>query len=179
MLKDIAMTIKHCASCQRRKNPTHTTVRTIVDRVIARQGVSENLVTDQGSNFTSHLFKNAMKLLGINHSMSTPYHHQCDNWDENLQLITHAYNSSESSITQNSPFYLTYGRQPNSPFTTAIQAPVRQYRDEDDYIAQLTEDLQTAWRLNNKIIEDQKKRYDLRNHARASNAFPACSAKTL
>uniref|UniRef100_A0A1I7XQJ6 Piwi domain-containing protein n=1 Tax=Heterorhabditis bacteriophora TaxID=37862 RepID=A0A1I7XQJ6_HETBA len=78
-----------------------------------------------------------------------------------------------SAATQNSSFYVTYGRQPNSPFTNKVKVPMRIYQDEDDYITQLTENLKTAWNFNTTTISNaqarQKKHYDVRNHARASD----------
>ncbi|KHJ81197.1 integrase core domain protein [Oesophagostomum dentatum] len=53
----------------------NTTADVFVNRCIARFGVPEILVTDQGTNFMSDTFKRTFETLNITHKTSTPYHH--------------------------------------------------------------------------------------------------------
>ncbi|VDP49783.1 unnamed protein product [Heligmosomoides polygyrus] len=53
-----------------------TTAETFTKRFMSRFGLPERLVTDQGTNYTSEIFRNLLQQFGITHRMSTPYHHQ-------------------------------------------------------------------------------------------------------
>ena len=47
-------------------------------RVFARVGIPKNLLTDQGSNYTSTLMKQVMAQLNVIHLRTSPYHPQTD-----------------------------------------------------------------------------------------------------
>lgn len=43
---------------------------------ISRFGIPDSILTDQGSNFTSHLMKDLCKMLKVRKMVTTPYHPQ-------------------------------------------------------------------------------------------------------
>jgi hypothetical protein len=94
-------------------------------------------VADRDIRFTSHLWQELTKHLGINLSMSTVFHPQADgqterinaileqylrhfcafqqdDWAELLPLAEHAYNTAVSETTKMSPFFANYGYQPET-----------------------------------------------------------------
>ena len=98
----------------------------------------EQLLSDQGRQFESQLLAEVCKLMGIQKSRTTPYHLQSDglverwnrtllqslatsvsdhpeNWDEFVQKICMAYNTSVHPTTGFTPFFLTFGRQAKLP----------------------------------------------------------------
>ena len=87
------------------------------------------------------------------------------NWDQQLPYVLFAYRVAVQASTQESPFYLLYGRDPQVPTETALSQPRTVYQlDFADYRAELVANLSDAWALARKNIEDaqakQKKQYD-------------------
>jgi len=111
---------------------TETIAKFVVEQLICRHGCPKILQSDNGSIFTSNLFKEITRLMGITHKLSTAYHpcsqdqvkrshgvlNDCiamyisknqKNWDDWLCHIQFAINSSISEATGYSPFMLTHG----------------------------------------------------------------------
>jgi len=55
-----------------------TVAEKLVDEVFLKFSVPEQLHTDQGRQFESHLMSEVCKLLGIHKTRTTPYHPQSD-----------------------------------------------------------------------------------------------------
>lgn len=104
----------------------------------ARVGVPEEILTDQGTNFTSQLLKEVYRLLQIKPIRTTPYHPQTDglverfngtlkamlrkttaeegkDWDKLLPYLLFAYREVPQASTGFSPFELLYGRNVGDP----------------------------------------------------------------
>lgn len=137
----------HLAPCKSNvsaKQLAEITIREIVQH----HGVPRSIVSDRGSQFTSNYWQSIWKQLGTTLKMSTAYHPQTDgqsentnrqvetmlrarvnfnqnDWDEHLPLVVLAINSSKQASTQQSPAYLTYGRELTQPLDLAI-APLRE-----------------------------------------------------
>ncbi len=102
-------------------------------KVFARVGVPEEILTDQGSNFTSHLLSELYRLLHIHSIRTSPYHPQTDglverfnqtlkgmlrktltrkgkDWDKLIPYLMFAYREVPQASTGFSPFELLYGR---------------------------------------------------------------------
>lgn len=129
--------------------PTNTaeiTALTLFRHIFCRFGVCFTLITDQGTHFNNNLMRALQHLLGYNHILSTPYHPQTNgvlerfnasmvvqvsklqqqhhnNWDDYLDAVVFAYNSSKHRTTQYSPFELLFGRSPKLP----IDSPPRYF----------------------------------------------------
>ena len=107
-------------------------------KVFARVGVPKEILTDQGSNFTSQLLAEVYRLLRIQPIKTSPYHPQTDglverfnqtlkamlrktvwkegkDWDKWLPYLLFAYREVPQSSTGFSPFELVYGRQIRGP----------------------------------------------------------------
>ena len=52
--------------------------------IFSRVGVPKEILTDQGRQFTANYMKELMKLLEINHLITTPYHPMCNGLVENF-----------------------------------------------------------------------------------------------
>ena len=97
-------------------------------------GIPEEVLTDQGSNFTSKLLSELYRLLKIQAVRTSPYHPQCDglverfnqtlkmmlrkfvtkegkDWDKLLPYVLFAYREVPQASTGFSPFELIYGRK--------------------------------------------------------------------
>lgn len=117
------------------------TARNIVNHLLltfANYGIPKILQSDQGTNFTSDLFKEVMKLLNINAVTSSPYHpesqgaleraHQTlksmlkrycfendNDWDEGLPFLLFAFRECKHESLGFSPFQLLFGREVRGP----------------------------------------------------------------
>ena len=113
--------------------------KAFIEAVVLRHGIPQALLTDQGTNFESHLMKEVCALLKINKLRTSTFHPRTDgqaermnrtikeritafggSWEEALPFVTFSINSTTNSMTGFSPFQLVYGRHPpqffqNSP----------------------------------------------------------------
>lgn len=72
---------RYCEAIPIRNQTAETVAQEFVHKIITRYGVPKRLLTDQGRNFVSSLFKGVCTLLGIQKLRTTPYHPQCNGMD--------------------------------------------------------------------------------------------------
>lgn len=95
-------------------------------------GFPINILKDQGTEFTSKVFKEINKLMSIKHKITSPYHPQSNgslerthltlkdyfkcyvnkdtnNWDEFLNFAVYSYNTGIHKSTQKTPYELVFG----------------------------------------------------------------------
>ena len=107
-------------------------------KVFARVGVPGEILTDQGSNFTSQMLTEIYRLLGVQPIQTSPYYPQTDglverfnqtlkrmlkkaamdnvkDWDKFVPYLLFAYREVPQASTGFSPFELVYGRQVRGP----------------------------------------------------------------
>ena len=107
-------------------------------KIFSRMGVPREILTDQGTNFTSQLLTKLYRMLHIQPIRTTPYHPQTDglverfnqtlklmlrktavkdnmDWDVMLPYILFAYREVPQASTGFSPFELLYGYQVRGP----------------------------------------------------------------
>ncbi|XP_076037748.1 uncharacterized protein LOC143023125 [Oratosquilla oratoria] len=120
------------------KNISAKTVANTLTNLFTTFGIPEEIQSDRGSNFTSVLFAEVLKLLGIKQTLSTAYHPQsqgalerfhqtmksmirkfcCEedrDWDEGLQFLLFAIRETPSESLGVSPFELLFGRKVRGP----------------------------------------------------------------
>ncbi|KAJ8023192.1 hypothetical protein HOLleu_38300 [Holothuria leucospilota] len=106
--------------------------------IFSRVGIPEEIVSDQGANFTSKLMQEVCTSLEIDHLKSSPYHPQTnglverfngtlkamlrafvtqapETWDRYIPYLLFAYREVPQSSTGFSPFELLYGRKVRGP----------------------------------------------------------------
>ncbi|KAL7880119.1 hypothetical protein SRHO_G00023730 [Serrasalmus rhombeus] len=116
-----------------KKVKTHQIVNALI-QLISRVGVPREILTDQGTNFTSKQIKQVYNLLGIRAIHTTAWHPQTDglterfnktlkqtlrkltnsngtDWDTWLPYVLFGYREVPQASTGFSPFELFYGRQ--------------------------------------------------------------------
>ena len=107
-------------------------------KLFSRVGVPREILTDQGSNFTSQLLSEIYQLLHVHPIRTTPYHPQTDglverfnqtlksmlrkaavqegkDWDKLLPYVLFAYREVPQASTGFSPFELVFGRAVRGP----------------------------------------------------------------
>jgi hypothetical protein len=133
--------------------PCHTTdssrdfARLYHDNIIKLHGLPQDIVSDRGSVFLSHFWRDVCKILDIKQNLSTAFHPQSDgqteringileqylrifvnfnqdNWVQLLPMAEFAYNNSASASTKVSPFFANYGYHPRfSATVTTVTTP--------------------------------------------------------
>ena len=86
-------------------------------------------------------------------------------WDVHLQQLLFAYRVKPQNSTQESPFFLPYGRDAHLPTETALSQPLTPYMvDLDDYRTALVTGLTESWKNAKQNIarvqKHQKQFYD-------------------
>ena len=112
-----------------------TTAQAAYNHFFSKYGFPEKIVTDQGTNFESYLFKDLCKVANITKLRTTSYHPQSNGnserfnstlinmiktleyeqkvkWTTHLNTLCSAYNSTVHSSTGFSPHWLMMGRKP-------------------------------------------------------------------
>ena len=105
-----------------------------MSRIISLHGVPKGIVSDRGTQFTSHCWRQLHESLGTRLEFSTVFHPQTDgqtervnqiledmlracaldygsSWDENLPYAEFSYNNGYQASTGMSPFKALYGRK--------------------------------------------------------------------
>ena len=107
-------------------------------KIFSRVGLPREILTDQGSNFTSQLLREMYRMLHISPIRSSPYYPQTDglverfnqtlkamirrtavsegnDWDKLIPYLLFAYREVPQASTGFSPFELLYGRSVRGP----------------------------------------------------------------
>ena len=163
----------------------NTVAKEFVTRIICDYGIPQRVLTDQGTNFLSQVFKNVCKLLKIEKIQTTAYHPQSNgalershrtlaeylrnfieedqtDWDEWLPYAMFTYNTTPHTSTSYTPYELVFGRQATLP-TSLNQAPQLTYT-YDKYAEELRERLRSTNSIEREKIginkDKSKKQYD-------------------
>lgn len=160
----------------------------IVTNHILLFGPMKQIKSDRGTEFVSALITELCKILNIEHSVSTSYHHETvgqiernhrtlneylrkylngkmDNWDIYAKMFQFLYNISKNSTFNDkySPFELVYLRESNMPHDI-LNGQVDKNYNIDNYAKETKIRLQLIHRetveLINKMKERNKKYFD-------------------
>ena len=124
-----------------------TVARVLVNEIFSRHGAPARMLSDRGQAFLSELVKAVCKQFGTANVYTTAYHPQTDgtterfnatlmdtvaiftskhqkDWDTHLPKLLLAYRNSVHASTNETPFYLVYGRDPVLPFDIALKTPL-------------------------------------------------------
>jgi transposase InsO family protein len=106
-------------------------------------GIPRKIYSDNGTHFSGSDFTNFMTAMGVPQQFSAAYHPQAngiaeravqtfssqiaifaqkneETWDEALACLTYAYNTTINASTQETPYYLLFGRDPLSAADIAL-----------------------------------------------------------
>lgn len=138
-----------------------TAAKFLVEEVILKYGVPKELITDNGTHFTSSLFETLLQIMGCCHIKITPYHAQANgqcerynatfmpkvlsltneqgtNWDEKIAPTTFNYNNTWHATTKLTPFQLMFARDCRTPADFWLDAdplaPIEHQREMKRYI---------------------------------------------
>lgn len=154
-----------------------TIAKEYVTKIICKFGVTESLLTDQGTNFMSKVFTEVCKSLKIHKLHTTAYHPQSNGalershrtlaeylrsylnidkltWDEWIPYAMFTYNTSIHNTTKFTPFELIFGFEAILP-NQFKGTPTISY-NYDNYANEMKTRLQQSYQLARKHILEQK-----------------------
>ena len=165
-----------------------TVSRALFD-ICSRVGFPECLTSDNGTNFTSHLFEGFLELMRCKHIRTSVYHSQsngaCERyngtlkrclrkltqdfprqWDRYLPAALFAYRDTPHETTGYSPFELIYGHKVRGPLEflqECWQSPRVEQEDKDvhEYILRFSKNLKSACRTALKSLQSQQQKSKL------------------
>ena len=153
-------------------------------KLFSRHGIPKEVLTDQGTNFTSVLLAELYRMLGVRPLKTTPYHPQTDgvvkrcnqtlkrmlrkvvnedgnNWDKLIPYILYAYQQVPQASTGFSPFELVYGRDLRRPLDVLKDGWTNTEGKEDDelnYVQRVYDTLKAAKDLVQTNMEKAQKK---------------------
>lgn len=191
--------------CTATRYPEAVPLRSITSKSVIRElvkfcsmfGLPKIIQTDRGTNFTSHLFKQLVKELQVEHELSSAYHpesqgalerfHQTlktmlraycvetgKDWVDGLPLLMLAIRSTVQESLGFSPADLVFGHVPRTP----IKLISEQFLSKSpshvpilDYVSTFREHLHKVWEVARKHLSatqaKMKSRYDKKSVARS------------
>ena len=116
----------------------HTATKTLRNGYFGLFGAPAYLISDQGKAFLGHIITHLCDLYGVQKLRTSPYHAQTNGqvermnqtiicmigkleedkkacWSEHLPELLLAYNTTCSTVTRYSPYYLLFGRRSRTP----------------------------------------------------------------
>jgi len=143
--------------------------------VYSRVGIPSEVLTDQGSQFTSDVMREVSRLLSIRQLTTTPYHPMCNglvekfngtlkqmlkkmcserprDWDKYLNALLFAYREVTQESLGFSPFELLYGRTVRGPMMILRELWTKDVSDPDikttyQYVIDLKERLEETCKI--------------------------------
>jgi transposase InsO family protein len=142
-----------------------TIARELVLNVVLKFGAPAQILTDQGSNFLSKMFKNMCKMLRIRKIQMTAFHPESNSglersdrllaeylwhyvqedqtdWDEWIPYAVYVYSTTVHAVTAYTSFEVVYGFK-SEVLSALWETPSVQY-SYDDYLTELKGRLQSA-----------------------------------
>ncbi len=159
-----------------------TAAKILVEEIVLRYGGFKTLLSDRGRHFTAGVVKEVCRTLGIDKQYSTAYRPQTQgavertnrtiattlamyiatnkaDWSSYLSYIRFALNTSIHSSTSESPYFLTFGRDPILPFCLGIQAPNPITCDPDDYAKLVAMRIHQAMNITAEALQRAQSKY--------------------
>ena len=167
-----------------------TIAKVLVDQVFAYFGTPMRILSDQGKNFESQLFKELCRCMDIEKVRTSSYQPRTNgqqekfhrtlnamiakvvkesqkDWDECLPQLLAAYRSSVHSSTGCSPNFLLFGRENRAPVDLVLQNPETMPAEDwsiNDFVARKQEVMLQAYKSARNSLEvaasRRKKTYD-------------------
>ena len=148
-------------------------------KVLARVGIPEEILTDQGSNFTSQLLAEVYRLLHIHPIRTSPYHPQTDglverfnqtlkgmlskaattdgkDWGKLIPYLLFAYREVPQSSTGFSPFELVYGRAVRGPLDILRESWEASHRSNESVVSHVLMMREKLAQMSELVQENMK-----------------------
>ena len=163
-----------------------TVADAFVSKICLVHGIPQIILTDQGANFMSQVFKHVCKLFKIRKITTSAYHPETNGslershkvlveylrcfctekqtqWENWIPFSTFVYNTTPHTVTKFTPFELMYGRLANLPGELQ-KGPISPLYNYDDFVANTKHKLKVSHEIARqnliKAKVEQKGKYD-------------------
>src|SRR5271157_5017157 len=181
---------KYLISVPLRDKTALSVARALVRHVYLVYGSVALQMSDCGLEFVNELNRNIQLLMGIQGIKTTSYHPSCNgacervhatlhsvfaktvsenqkDWDIMVPYVTFAYNISFHTVTEYSPYFLMFGREPRIGLDVVMETPMPDMSpDVDQFVTDLRERQRKAYRIVSELMDRSfiraKRRYDAR-----------------
>ena len=169
----------------------------LVEDVVYRHGCPKKIGSDRGSHFTSDVIAGLARMLDAKQHFSVAYHpqshgqveialknvqkllshmvsqHQRD-WDTKLPRVAAIMRFAPNETTGESPFYLTYGRDPRMPVDTALPVLEDYEQDRRTSVSDQAKEVAKGMReVFERVKEHTEKRQEQMKKQYDKNRMPA------
>ncbi|XP_066958860.1 uncharacterized protein [Macrobrachium rosenbergii] len=191
MKADVKRHIESCHPCQVTGKPNQKIPPApLVPITVPNSAFEKELQCDQGTNFTSDLFKQTLKQFNISHIFASAYHPQTNgalervhqtiksllrkymyetrrDWEEDLDLLMYVLRSTPNELTEISPFEMMFGRRPRTNLSMVKENILRgAYKDQQvsipQYLQSLKDKLNLIYEFANQNLTNSQIR--MKNH---------------
>jgi hypothetical protein len=119
----------------------------LINQVFTRYGLPRYILSDNGPQFVSNLFKEFCRLMAIQRKLTANYHPQTNmtervnrtlkpliaifaqehphSWDKEIQKLALAIRTSVNETTGDTPAFLMFGRDPRIPLDLMVGDPIQ------------------------------------------------------
>jgi transposase InsO family protein len=173
--------------------------RAFVDFIVLRFGTPDVLISDQGSDFTSHLFAAVVAILGTDHHFTTSFRQnsnglterfnqvlaaslaiftasQSTSWVAELPFVAFAHRSIVSANLGVSPFRMLFGVEPRMPIDVSLDSAPTDYALLRSHIPLHSQDSRSyleSFERGLSVLRTTAHDHLLRNRARSESAKAA------
>ena len=155
--------------------------------VFSRLGFPNEMLSDNGTQFTAGVMREAARLVGVRQFYTTPYHPMANgacerfngtlkqmlrrmcqerpkDWDRYLPALLFSYREVPHASTGYSPFELMYGRVVRGPMTILKELWTEEITEEEvkttyQYVLDLKERLESTCEVAKSVLEKSSLRY--------------------
>jgi len=175
-----------------RNHTAQVVAKVLIEQLFSRFGMVKRILTDQGTEFESDLFKELCSRMEIDKIRTSPYKpstngcverfHRTLNamlgkvvqenqrdWDERLPFVMAAYRAAKHQSTGYSPNFLVLGRENRAPVDLVlgeVQNEEAYYTSHDEFVAALQTKMREAYASArehlNVAAERRKSEYDIK-----------------
>ena len=169
------------------RNIETITVAEAMVEIFTRVGIPREILTDQGSQFTSDLMREISRLLSIRQLTTTPYHPACNglverfngvlkqmlkrlcserprDWDRYIGPLLFAYRDTPQSSSGFAPFELLYGRSVRGPMSILKELWTGNKNDDEEirttyqYVLDLRERIEETCQIAQEALQKSSER---------------------
>ena len=184
-----------------------TVARAFVDTWVCRYGTPRVILTDQGKEFDSYLFKDCCRIMGSWKKRTTPFHARCNglterlnqtiermlsafvqenqkDWDSQVHTVMMAYRTAVQESTGVTPYAMMFGEECPVPLDWVFGAPKQVPEEKIQFVRDLKRQINAAFEVARRsmlsAIKRQKRSYDrgAKNVAFEVGQFVMCHDKT-
>lgn len=174
------------------------------DNVFCVYGFPERIHSDQGTNFESNLIAELLRLAGVAKSHTTAYHpmgnggterfnrtlgnmlrtlplKEKQQWPQQIQTITFAYNATVHETTGYAPFFLMFGRVPRLPVDIMFKQVLNNpgIVDYDSYAKSLLSCLKSAMEIAQKHSSTEQQHQARQYNKRVKGTYLSVGDRVL